>query len=119
MRGLLIRWLIIALAFAFTAWLLSGVEVSGGIWGYIWVSALFGIVNVLLGTLLRLISLPLTVITLGLFLIVINAVLLKVTDWITSDLTINSFFWDAIWASIIMSVATVVLEYAFRGIRRR
>src|SRR5690242_8722046 len=113
MRGILIRWVIIALAFAATAWLLSGVTVSGGVWGYIWVSALFGIINVLLGSILRLISLPITIITLGLFLIVINAVLLKVTDWITSDLTINSFFWDAIWASIIMSIATVVLEYAF------
>lgn len=119
LRSLLITWALLAVAFALTAWILSGLTVSGGVWGYIWVSALFGIVNVLLGTLLRLISLPLTVITLGLFLIVINAVLLKVTDWITSDLTINSFFWDAIWASIIMSVATVVLEYAFRGIRRR
>jgi putative membrane protein len=119
MRGILIRWVIIALAFAATAWLLNGVTVSGGVWGYIWVSALFGIINVILGSILRLISLPITIITLGLFLIVINAVLLKVTDWITSDLTINSFFWDAIWASIIMSIATVVLEYAFRGVRKR
>jgi putative membrane protein len=118
-RGLLIRWLIIALAFGVTAWLLGGVDISGGVWGYIWVSALFGIINAILGSILRLISLPITVITLGLFLIVINAVLLEVTDWITADLTINSFFWDAIWASIIMSVATVVLEYAFRGVRRR
>ena len=98
---------------------LARLVVSGGIWGYIWVSALFGIVNTLLGSILRLISLPLTIITLGLFLIVINAVLLAITDWLTSDLTINSFFWDAILASIIMSVATVVLEYAFRGVRRR
>lgn len=119
MRNLLISWLIIALAFAATAWLLGGVEINGGVWGYIWVSALFGIVNTILGSILRLISLPLTVITLGLFLIVINAVLLKLTDALTHDLTINSFFWDAIWASIIMSVATVILQYAFRGVRRR
>jgi putative membrane protein len=119
MRGILIRWLIIALAFAFTAWLLGGVDVSGGVWGYVWVSALFGIINVILGSILRLISLPLTILTLGLFLIVINAILLEVTDAITGDLTINSFFWDAIWASIIMSIATVILEYAFRGVRRR
>lgn len=118
MRSILIRWLIIGLAFAVTAWLLNGVTISGGLWGYVWVSALFGIVNVILGSILRLISLPLTIITLGLFLIVINAVLLEITDAITSDLTINSFFWDAIWASIIMSVATVILQYALRGARR-
>ena len=119
MRNLLISWLIVALAFAVTAWLLGGVTINGGVWGYVWVSALFGIVNTILGSILRLISLPLTVITLGLFLIVINAVLLEITDALTHDLTINSFFWDAIWASIIMSIATVVLEYALRGVRRR
>jgi putative membrane protein len=119
MRGILIRWVIIGLAFAATAWLLGGVTVSGGFWGYVWVSALFGIVNVFLGTILRLISLPLTVLTLGLFLIVINAILLEITDAITGDLTIDSFFWDAIWASIIMSIATVILEFAFRGVRKR
>jgi len=118
-RSILIRWLIIGLAFAVTAWLLSGVTISGGFWGYVWVSALFGIVNVILGSILRLISLPLTIITLGLFLIVINAVLLEITDALTGDLTINSFFWDAIWASIIMSIATVILEYAFDAVSAR
>lgn len=118
MRNLLISWLIIALAFAVTAWLLGGVEINGGVWGYIWVSALFGIVNTIVGSILRLLTLPLTVITLGLFLIVVNAIVLEITDVLTHDLTINSFFWDAIWASIIMSVATVILQYALRGARR-
>ena len=118
MRNLLISWLIIALAFAATAWLLNGVTINGGVWGYIWVSALFGIVNTILGSILRLISLPLTIITLGLFLIVINAVLLEITDALTHDLTINSFFWDAIWASIIMSIATELLQFALAGARR-
>jgi putative membrane protein len=117
--SILIRWLIIGLAFAVVAWLLDGVTISGGFWGYVWVSALFGIVNVILGSILRLISLPLTILTLGLFLIVINAILLEITDWITSDLTINSFFWDAILASIIMSIATVILEYGFSAVRGR
>ena len=55
---LLLRWALIAIAFAITAWLLSGMEVSGGFWGYVWVSALFGIVNAVLGTLLRIITAP-------------------------------------------------------------
>ena len=57
---LLLRWALIAVAFAITASLLSGMDVSGGFWGYLWVSALFGIVNAVLGTLLRIITLPLT-----------------------------------------------------------
>jgi putative membrane protein len=117
-RSLLIRWVIIGVAFAVTAKLLGGVSVNGGFWGYVWVSALFGIVNVIVGSILRLITLPLTVITLGLFLIVVNAIVLELTDALTHDLTIDSFFWDAIWASIVMSVTTVILEYAFRGVKR-
>ena len=119
LRGLVIRLAIIAIAFAVTAKLLGGMSINGGVWGYIWVSALFAIINVLLGTFLRIITLPLTVITLGLFLIVVNAIVLEVTDALTKDLSIDSFFWTAIWASIIMSVTTVVLEYAFRGIRKK
>jgi putative membrane protein len=118
-RNLLISWLVIALAFAVTAWLLGGVTINGGVWGYIWVSALFGLVNTIIGSILRLLTLPLTVITLGLFLIVVNAIVLEITDALTHDLTINSFFWDAIWASIIMSIATEVLQYALAGARRR
>jgi putative membrane protein len=119
LRSLLIRWAIIAVAFAVTAALLDGMAIHGGVWGYIWVSALFGIVNVLIGTFLRIITLPLTVITLGLFLIIVNAIVLEITDWLTNDLSIDSFFWTAIWAAIIMSITTVILEYAFRGIRQQ
>jgi putative membrane protein len=112
---LLIRWAILAGAFAITAWLLSGLDVSGGFWGYLWVSALFGIVNVFLGTLLRIITLPLTLITFGLFLIVINALLLQITDGISDHLTIDEFWWTAIWAAIILALATVVLNALVRA----
>ena len=119
MRSLLIRLVIIALAFAVTAKLLGGMSINGGLWGYVWVSVLFAVVNLVVGTFLKIITLPLTIITLGLFLIVVNAIVLEVTDALTHDLTIDSFFWTAIWASIIMSVTTVVLDYAFRGLATR
>jgi putative membrane protein len=111
LKFLLVRWVVIAVAFAITSWLLSGMEVSGGVWGYLWVSALFGIVNVLIGTILRILTLPLTLITLGLFAIVVNAFLLQITDWITDNLTIDEFWWTAIWAAIILAIVTVVLEF--------
>jgi putative membrane protein len=116
-RSLLIRWAIIGIAFAVTAKLLGGLDVHGGFWGYVWVSALFGIVNVVFGTILRIITLPLTIITLGLFLIVVNAILLKITDALTKDLAIDSFLWTAIWAAIIISLVSMVLHAAARGIR--
>jgi putative membrane protein len=108
---LLIKWALLAVAFAITAWLLTGMEVSGGFWGYVWVSALFGIVNAVVGTILRILTFPLTLLTLGLFLIVINALMLELTDWLSDHLSIDEFWWTAIWAAIILSLATVVLEW--------
>ena len=80
LRSLLISWAVLAVAFALTSWILSGLTVSGGVWGYIWVSALFGIVNAIIGTILRLLTFPLIILTLGLFAIIVNALLLELTD---------------------------------------
>jgi putative membrane protein len=118
LRSLLLSWIVVALAFAVTAWLLDGVSVSNGIAGYLWISLLFGIVNAFVGTILRLISLPFIILSLGLVLILINAALLALTDALTDDLTINSFFWDAIWAAIVLSIATVVIDRFARGAAR-
>ena len=107
---ILISWAVLAAAFAITSSLLSGMDVSGGVWGYLVVSLLFGIVNAVIGTLLRLLTLPLTVVTLGLFSFIVNAVLLVITDALTDDLTIDSFFWTAIWAAIIMAIVSMVLN---------
>ena len=60
-------------------------EVSGGLWAYIWVSAIFGIVNAIIGTILRILTLPLIVLTLGLFAILVNALMLQITDALTES----------------------------------
>jgi putative membrane protein len=112
---LLIRWAVLAGAFAITAWLLSGMDVSGGFWGYIWVSALFGIVNAIIGTILRIITLPLTLLTLGLFSILVNAFLLQIVDGISDHFTIDEFWWTAIWAAIILSIVSVILDMIVRS----
>jgi putative membrane protein len=94
-------------------------NVSGGFWAYLWIAALFGVVNAILGTLLRLLTLPLMVVTLGLFSIIVNAALLKVIDAISSQLTIDHFFWTAIWAAIILAFAAVILDLIVDAAFRR
>lgn len=118
LAALLVRWALLGVAFAVTAWLLSGMDISGGFWGYVWVSALFGIVNAIIGTLLRIITLPLTLLTLGLFSILVNAFLLQITDAITSNLTIDEFWWTAIWAAIIMAIVSVILDIIVSAVWR-
>jgi putative membrane protein len=108
---LLIAWLVAALAFAVTSWVLSGMDVSGGFWGYLWVSALFGIVNATVGTLLRIVTLPLKWLTLGLISVIVNAALLELTDALSDHLSIDDFFWTAIWAAILLSLVTLVLGF--------
>jgi len=110
LRSLLVRWIVVAIAFAITAGLLDGMDLSGGVTGALWIALVFGIVNAVIGTVLRILTLPLTVITLGLFSIIVNALLLELTDALTSDLNIDSFFWTAIGAALIISITSVVID---------
>lgn len=116
MLNLLIRWAVLAGAFAVTSWLLAGLDVSGGAWGYVWVSALFGIVNASIGTILRILTFPLKLLTLGLFSVVVNALLLEITDGLTNRLTIDEFWWTAIVAAVILAVAGMILDLVARTV---
>jgi putative membrane protein len=60
--------------------------------------------------------LPLTLLTFGLFLILVNALLLQITDALSSHFTIDEFWWTAIWAAIILSLATMVLDWFVRSV---
>ena len=108
--AILLRLAITALAFVVTAWLLDGMELSGGFFGALWVALLFGIVNTFVGTLIRLLTLPFILLTFGLLLVLINAGMLALTDAITDHLTIDEFWWTAIWAAILLSIITLVLD---------
>ena len=108
---LLVRLFVLMAAFGITAWLLDGMEMSGGFFGYLWVALLFAVVNIVLGTILRLLTLPLILITFGLFAIIVNAALLGIVDWLTDNLTIDEFWWTTIWAAIILGLTTAVLDF--------
>ena len=110
LRWLIIWWLVMAAAFAITTSILSGMTITGGFFAYLWISLLFGIVNAIVGTFLRVITLPIIIFTLGLFAIVINAVLLEIVDALSSHLTIDSFFWTAIWGALILAIVSVCLR---------
>ena len=109
-RAFVLYLVVVAVAFAITTWLLSGMSVSGGFFEYLWIALIFGLVNAILGTILRILTFPLTVVTLGLFSIIVDALLLNITDRLTSHLTIDYFFWTTIWAAIILSIVTVILD---------
>ncbi len=131
MGRIIIRIAINALALWVAGWILPGMNIAstsvvgkdvGGASGsahvintilaYLFIGLVFGIVNALVKPVVKLLSLPVTLLTLGLFTIVINAAMLWLTAWITTftpvALTIDSFFWTAILAALIISVVSMV-----------
>jgi putative membrane protein len=111
--GLLVRWVILAIALGLVAELLDSVDIKGGVLGTIWVAAIFGLVNALIGPILRILTLPLTVITLGLFALVVNAALLGITAGLTDYLSVGGF-WSTLWAALLISIFSAVLGFVLR-----
>jgi putative membrane protein len=79
------------------------------------VGVIFGLVNAIIKPIVQFISIPLYILTLGLIHIVINALMLWITSWITENTThwglfIDDFWWTAIWAAIVLSIVSWLLS---------
>ena len=100
--------LINAAALWVAAQLLSGISVDGT--STLLLAALvFGVVNTFIKPLVSLLSLPITILTLGLFHFVINAALLGLTAWLTPGFSISGF-WAALFGAIIVSLVATFLD---------
>lgn len=106
---ILIRWVGLALIIGAAAGIVGGVDVHGGFVTLLWLAILFSTVNLVVGTLARLLSLPLIVLSLGLFLWVINASMLALTAGLSSHLDIDNFG-SAMLASLVISVFSWAAE---------
>jgi putative membrane protein len=106
---ILIRLVVLAVAIWLTTLVLPGVEVTGGWATYLWVALIFAVVNAILGPILHLLALPFTVITLGLFALVVNAGLLAITAGLSSHLDLGGF-WSALFGAILIAVFGFVLN---------
>ncbi|UTM46129.1 phage holin family protein [Glutamicibacter mysorens] len=116
----LIRVIVNALALAAAVWVVPGLQIVAAgegtmstVIAYLVVAVIFGLVNALVRPIVKLFSLPITCLTLGLFTIVINALMLLLTSWLTTftpiELVIDQFWWDAIAGTIIISIVSAVL----------
>jgi putative membrane protein len=88
------------------------------------VAVLFGVVNAIVKPIVQILSIPMYILTLGLFHIVINAFMLWITAQITKDTThwglqIDHFWWTAIWAAILLSIVSWMLSLVTRRATRR
>jgi putative membrane protein len=106
---LLIRFVLLALIIGVVAEIVPGIDVHGGFGSLLWIALVFSLVNLILGTILRLLSLPFVIITFGLFLLVIDAALLGLTAWLTSDLDVDGF-WSAVLGGFLIALFSWLAE---------
>jgi putative membrane protein len=116
MLGFILRLLIGALGLWLASQLVSGIEVHGA-WTLLGAALLLGIVNAVVRPLLVILTLPISVLTLGLFLLVINAATLGLVAWMLDGFTITGF-WPALFGAIIVSLTGWLASY-FIGPRGR
>jgi putative membrane protein len=110
--GLLVRLAISAVALWITTLVVPGIDVTGSSAGrnaltLIIVAAIFGLVNAILKPIIQVVGCVFYILTLGLFALVVNALLFLLTDWIAGELDLPfaiDGFWPAFWGAIVMAV---------------
>ncbi len=116
MRSVLMHWLFNAAALWVAAYFLTGLDFDGTIAQLLMVAAVFGIVNSLLRPLLTVLTCPLIVLTLGIFTLVINALMLLVTGWLSTrwglGFTVMGF-WPAFWGGLVVGLVSLLLSLMF------
>ena len=104
MKGIIIRTLIIALGIWVADKLVAGVDVGSGV-ALVFAAIALGLINALIRPLVILLTLPFTLLTLGLFLLVVNAAMLQLADWFVSGFSVDGFF-SALFGSIVISLVS-------------
>lgn len=108
MKGLLIRWLVLTLAIMIAAHLIEGIEVKS-FESALFAAAVLGILNAIFRPILILLTLPINILTLGLFTFVINAILLMMTSGVIGGFEVRGF-WAAVLGSLVISLISWVLN---------
>jgi putative membrane protein len=98
-------------------WLVDGFEFNGEWYQFLFVAAIMGLANAIVKPIIKLFSIPLIVLTLGLFLFVVNALVLALVVWLSGPdvfdlgLTSDGFFWSTLLAALVISVAGWLIDF--------
>ncbi|GAA2064786.1 phage holin family protein [Streptomyces albiaxialis] len=120
MTNFLIKTLANAAALAVAIWLIGDITLSGGSGGektltLVVVALIFGVVNFVVKPIVKLFSVPLLILTLGLFTLVINALMLMLTSWLADKLDLSFHvegFWTAVLGGLVVSIVSWALNMA-------
>jgi putative membrane protein len=120
-KNFLIRVVVNGLALWVAALVVPGVNLATGDGSWtnklltvLFVALVFGVINAFVKPVVKLLSLPFIVLTLGLFTFIVNAFMLQITEWICDwldlDFTIDEFFWDAVLAAVVITFVSWLLN---------
>ena len=117
MTKFIIRWAINAVALYVAVLVVAGIDLRGSWTDVLWLALIFGLLNALVRPLLKFFAFPLIVITLGLFTLIINTLMLMLTSSIGQSLGFGlsvDGFWSAFLGSLVISLVSVVMSVFFR-----
>ena len=109
MRGFIIRWVVNAIALVMTAAILKGVNFNGILAPFV-AALVIGVLNAIVRPVLIIITLPINILTLGLFTFVVNAVMIQITANVVSGFQVTGF-WAAFVGAIFMSIVSFILSF--------
>lgn len=104
-----IRWAVLAFSMWIATLVVPGITIHGGVGTYLWVALLFGLINSIFGSLIKVLTFPVSLVTFGLFLFVINAAMLSLTARWSEKLDVTGF-WSSLLASLIISAITTIFK---------
>lgn len=114
MAHLILRIMINALSIGVAVKVIDGITFTGQWWKMIFIGAVFGVVNALIKPVIQLFTLPLIILTLGLFTLVINTLMLTTTAALSGPLNLGLHvegFWPAFWGALIVSIVSTLLTW--------
>lgn len=104
----ILKWLGYALTVMFVAWIIPGISVENFLSALL-VAVVLGLINVFIKPILMLITLPINFITLGLFTLVLNALLLMLAGYVTPGFDVDGF-WSAFFGALILSILSAIIN---------
>jgi putative membrane protein len=117
----LIRWLVNAAALWVATQIVPGVSYAGGALPLLGVALVFGVVNAVIRPVAKILTFPIIILTLGIFALVINGLMLMLTSALSSALGLGfhvSGFWAAFWGALVVSLVSTILSLFIRDSRR-
>ena len=108
MKGIFIRWLMLTAAIMFASYVLDGIQVKG-FFAAFFAAAILGILNAFFRPILLILTLPINILSLGLFTFIINAMLLKMASGVISGFEVYGF-WSAVFGSLLISLVSWALS---------